>query len=79
MTPPRSSIGRTSGLLYTGISLAVAVAFHAAARWIGGAPPLAVWGGTVWVLILALIVSTPLITGWVRRSSSERDNGGGSP
>jgi hypothetical protein len=29
--------------------------------------PLAIWGGTVWVFILSMIVSMPLVTGWIKR------------
>lgn len=57
-------------LAYTGLSLAAALAFMALARWVGEAPPLAVWGGTVWVFVLSMIISMPLVTGWIKRRSS---------
>ncbi len=61
---------RASAPLYTGLSVASALAFLALARWVGEAPPLAVWGGTVWVFVLSMIVSMPLVTGWIKRRSS---------
>jgi hypothetical protein len=57
-------------LVYTGLSVASALAFLALARWVGEAPPLAVWGGTVWVFVLSMIISMPLVTGWIKRRSS---------
>lgn len=57
-------------LVYTGLSAASALAFLALARWVGEAPPLAVWGGTVWVFVLSMIISMPLVTGWIKRRSS---------
>lgn len=55
---------------YTGLSVASALAFLALARWVGEAPPLAAWGGTVWVFVLSMIVSMPLVTGWIKRRLS---------
>lgn len=57
-------------LVYTGLSVASALAFQALARWVGEAPSLAVWGGTVWVFVLSMIISMPLVTGWIKRRSS---------
>jgi hypothetical protein len=54
---------------YTGLSAGAALAFLALARWTGEAPPLAVWGGTVWVFVLSMIVSMPLVSAWSRRRS----------
>lgn len=59
--------GQLAALWYTGLSLAAALAFLWAARWVGEAPPLAVWGGTVWVFILSMIVSMPLLTSLAKR------------
>ncbi len=79
MSASESRIGRTGALGYTGLSLASALAFLAVARWTGEAPPLAVWGGAVWVFLLSMIISIPLVTAWVKRRSSETDDEGGSP
>ena len=57
-------------LRYTGLSVAAALVFQVLARWVGEAPPLAVWGGTVWVFVLSMIISMPLVTGWIKRRSS---------
>ncbi len=54
-------------LASTGLSGASALIFLVLARWTGGAPPLAVLGGTVWVFILSMIVSMPLTTLRARR------------
>ncbi len=59
-----------AALGYTAISVAAALAFLALARWVGEAPPLAVWGGTIWVFVLSMIISMPLVTGWIKRSLS---------
>ena len=55
---------------YTGLSAASALAFLALARWMAEAPSLAVWGGTVWVFVLSMIISMPLVTGWIKLRSS---------
>lgn len=77
MSPSESRIGRRSALGYTGLSVASALAFLALARWTGEAPPLAVWGGTVWVFLLSMIVSMPLVAGWVRRRYAKTNDGKG--
>lgn len=72
----RLSEGRSTlaGVLaYAGLSLGSALTFLGLAQWTGGAPPLAVWGGTVWVFILSMIISMPLTTAWGRR---RREDGG---
>jgi len=79
MRPSGRRIGRTSALGYTGLSVASALAFLALARWTGEAPPLAVWGGAVWVFLLSMIISMPLVTAWVRQRSSETDDERGLP
>ncbi|MFZ1059070.1 MAG: hypothetical protein WAP47_07750 [Candidatus Rokuibacteriota bacterium] len=61
---------RSSALAYIGFSVALALAFQALARWMAEAPSLAVWGGTVWVFVLSMIISMPLVTGWIKRRSS---------
>ncbi|MBI1734562.1 MAG: hypothetical protein HYR51_05250 [Candidatus Rokubacteria bacterium] len=60
-----STIGRRAptALPAVLISLAVSGLFVVAARWIGDAPPLAIWGGVVWVFLLSTIVTLPLVVG----------------
>ena len=43
------------------VSLLAAAAFFGAARWVGGAPALAIWGGAVWVFVLSTIITLPLL------------------
>ncbi len=73
-------VGRLSAAGYTGLSLLAALGFFGAASWVGDAPRTAVVGGTVWVFILSMIVSMPLVTAWVRRRYSRwpDDQGGGA-
>jgi len=59
-----------AALGYTAISVASALAFLALARRVSEAPPLAVWGGTIWVFVLSMIISMPLVIGWIKRRSS---------
>ena len=60
-----SGSGRALGA--TGLSIVSALAFLSLARWAGEAPPVAIWGGTVWVFILSMIISMPLVTAWRKR------------
>lgn len=67
MRPSGRRIGRTGVLGPTALSAASALTFLALARWTGEAPPLAVWGGAVWVFLLSMIISMPLVTGIAKR------------
>lgn len=78
MSGSRSRIAGASAPWYGGISLALALGFQGVARWMAEAPPMAVWGGTVWVFFLSLIVTMPLVTGWIARRSFETGDGGSS-
>ncbi len=58
-------IFRMSALVYTGISLCVAILFFVAAS---GYSVMARVGGTVWVFLLSMIVSMPIVTSyWKKR------------
>ena len=57
-----SQAGRVTGLGAAALSLGAAGAFFALARWAGEAPPAAIWGGSVWVFLLSMIVTLPLLT-----------------
>jgi len=61
------AIARQSALTYTAISLGAAIAFFAAATLKGGYTDVARVGGAVWVLILSLIVTMPLVTSWYKK------------
>lgn len=51
-----------SAVTYTSISLAAALTFFIAATLKGGYPDVARFGGAIWVFILAMIVTMPLVT-----------------
>lgn len=61
------NIARRSALIYVPIAAGVALAFLLAARFVGGYPLVAQIGGTIWVGLLSLIVSMPLVTSRVKR------------
>jgi hypothetical protein len=63
-----SEVARRSALIYLPISLGAAVLFFLAASLIGDYPPIARFGGTVWVGLLSVIVSMPIVTLRVKRS-----------
>ena len=60
-------VARRSALIYLPISLGAALLFFLAASLVGGYPPVAKIGGMVWVGLLSLIVSMPIITSRVKR------------
>lgn len=62
-----AEIARRSALIYLPISIGVALVFLLAASMWGSYPPVARIGGTVWVGLLSLIVSMPIITSRVKR------------
>jgi hypothetical protein len=60
-------VARRSAWIYLPISLGVAFLFLLAASLAGDYPPVARIGGTVWVGLLSLIVSMPVVTSRVKR------------
>jgi hypothetical protein len=60
---------RKSALIYLPISLGAALLFLLAANLSGGYPPVAKIGGMVWVGLLCLIVSMPVVTSRVKRQN----------
>ncbi len=54
-------------MIYIPISLGLAVLFFLAASLVGGYPPVARFGGMVWVGLLSLIVSMPLVISRVKK------------
>ncbi len=64
-------IARRSALVYLPVSLGCALVFWIAASLIGGYPPVARIGGSVWVGLLSLIVSMPLVTARVKRKTRQ--------
>jgi hypothetical protein len=71
-------VGRLSVAWATGLALLVALGFLTVARWLGEAPASAVAGGTVWVFILSMIVSTPAVAAWMKRPSVDSRHRGGA-
>jgi len=59
-------VSRRSALIYLPISLGAALSFLLAAS-LGGYPLVARIGGTIWVGLLSLIVSMPIIISRVKR------------
>lgn len=60
-------MARKSALIYLPISLGAALLFLLAASLTGDYPAVAKFGGMVWVGLLSLIVSMPLVTARVKR------------
>ena len=61
---------RRSALFYVPISLGAALLFFTAASMVGGYPPVAKIGGMVWVGLLSLIVSMPVVTSRLKRHTA---------
>jgi hypothetical protein len=62
-------VARRSAYIYLPISLGAALLFFLAASLVGGYPPVAKIGGMVWVGLLSLIVSMPVVTSRVKRQA----------
>lgn len=53
-----------SAYIYTGISLALALAFF---LMTDGHDRVARYGGSIWVFILSMIITMPLIIPWIKK------------
>ena len=62
-------VARKSALIYLPISIGAALLFLLAATLLGDYPVVAKIGGTVWVGLLSLIVSMPIVTSRVKRQA----------
>ncbi len=60
-------VARKSALIYLPLSLGMALLFLGAASLLGNYPLVAKVGGTVWVTLLSLIVSMPLVTSRIKK------------
>lgn len=60
-------VARRSALIYLPITIGAALLFWLAGSLVGGYPLVAQVGGAVWVSILTLIVSMPIVTSRVKR------------
>ena len=63
-------VAHRSALIYLPISLGAALLFLLAASLLGDYPPVARIGGTVWVGLLSLIVSMPIVTSRLKRRTT---------
>ncbi|MCL6642399.1 MAG: hypothetical protein K6T71_03640 [Candidatus Bipolaricaulota bacterium] len=61
---------RVSAVVYTGISLGIAILFFVAASALGYSVTARV-GGTVWVFLLSMIVSMPIVTSYLKKRLRE--------
>jgi len=66
------AVARRSALIYLPIAIGAALLFWLAASLVGGYPLVAHIGGAVWVGILSLIVSMPIVTSRVKRRMATR-------
>jgi hypothetical protein len=64
-----TTVARASALIYLPISLGAALLFFLAASLIGDYPVVARIGGAIWVGILSVIVTMPLVTARVKQRS----------
>ena len=62
-------VARKSALIYLPVSIGAALLFLLAASLLGDYPLVAKVGGTVWVGLLSLIVSMPIVTARVKRQA----------
>jgi hypothetical protein len=60
-------ISSQSALIYLPLSIGIALTFIIAAISHGNHPSVAIYGGAVWVGLLSLIVSMPLVTDRVKK------------
>jgi cation transport ATPase len=60
-------VAQKSALIYIPISLGVALLFFLASTFTGNYPIIARLGGTVWVVLLSLIVSMPIVISRVKK------------
>ena len=66
------AVARRSALIYLPISLGAAMLFLLAASMLGDYPSVAKIGGTVWITVLSLIISMPLVTARVKKQLREK-------
>lgn len=62
-----SRLTLASTAIYTGISLAAALAFFGVTTLTGDHDWIARGGGAAWIFALAMIILMPLVTPWVKR------------
>jgi len=61
-----SKIASISAVWYTGISAALALAFYLATG--GGRYDVAArYGGAIWIFILTMIITMPVVISWIKK------------
>lgn len=65
-------VAQRSAFIYLPISLGAVLMFFLAANLVGGYSPVAKIGGMVWIGLLSLIVSMPVVTSRVKRQAKEK-------
>ena len=65
--PVAATVARQSALIYLPITIGAALLFLLAATLAGDNPLVARIGGTIWVGVLSLIVSMPLVIARVKK------------
>ena len=65
------NVAQRSALIYVPISLGIALAFLLASSVFGSYPLVAKLGGTLWVGLLSLIVTMPIVTARVKHYRRE--------
>ncbi len=63
-------VARKSAMIYLPVSIGAALLFLLAATLFGDYPVVAKIGGTMWVGLLSLIVSMPIVTSRVKKRLS---------
>ena len=67
MENSQTRAAQISALIYTIVSLSIALAFFALASSLGKYTAAAIYGGTAWVFLLSMIVTMPTVTPWVKK------------
>ena len=63
----RAQVMRRSAVIYLSIALGMAITFFLAASLAGSYPPVAKLGGMLWVGLLSLIISMPIVTARIKK------------
>jgi hypothetical protein len=58
---------RLSAAIYLSIAISAAILFFLVANLLGGYPTVAKFGGMLWVGLLSLIISMPIVTARVKK------------
>lgn len=61
------SVAARSAAVYLTVSLGASLAFLSAATMAGTYNDVGRFGGAVWVFLLSIIVSMPLVTAWFKK------------